>query len=442
MRSRSLRAALTAALLVTGLTTGPALTGPATADQGPALTLDRGTADAGSRLVAHGSGFTGSCDVLLLWGSTAGAVVGHADIGAAGAFTTRVRVPRHAADGPSALVARSRGFGPDGCARDDGRTATASVEVTAGSADVNHDVALLTRRVRSAGVDAATIRRAQAAEQPVHAVVSLHRLPAAGDLADLRAAGVRPLAYLNARGASGTAYLASISPSVTTDGRFADLVRGVVPLTAADKIDLVLAQQVAAAASGSRLPATVLFFPDVSPVDAQAALSAADVSATRDGRSDTWRARLDEAAALRLAGTDAVQFVAAVPERGQLELDTSRREVERRLGAEVRRRQRDLPRPVRARRADLHQRQRDRPAPQRLRWPVDSAPPSTRSTPPTLPTTTARTWPSIAAGSGLMSNQTTTTPSPSPPAATPTAARRSSWRGMAPQAEIQALNGG
>ena len=258
-----------------------------------------------------GSGFTGDCGVLFYWGKRDGLVLGGADVSAAGTFAADVRIPADSKPGANKIEVRGREQGLDGCAENSGTVATDSVNVTASKARDVPPIALLQRIIKTAGVDKATIGKAKTSGKAVHAIVQLNRLPQAGDLEALATLGITPLAYLNAEAAQGQAYIAAIAPTIKdADAHFNTLVRAVHPLLAIDKVDLGLA---AKTETGESIDSLVLFFTDVAAADATAALARHGVTATRDGRSSTYRAILSPAQVAALAGEDGVQFVAATP---------------------------------------------------------------------------------------------------------------------------------
>ena len=308
-----------AALLATNLAT--AAVGVAAGPPGsPSIQVSPGRAAQGAAVEVSGAGFAGDCDVLLYWGKSDGLVLGGAAVSSAGTFTAEVVLPDGSRPGSNQIQARGRAHGSAGCAEDSGSVAAGKVSVTpSGPARVS-SIALLARALRGPGVDQATLARARAADQPIHAIVQLRSLPRAGDLETLAALGVRPVSYLNAADGPGTAYIAALAPTLTSgDARFNSLIRAVQPLLAVDKIDLGLA-----AREGAAIDSMILFFDDVAAADAAAALARHGVTATRNGRSSTYRATLTSDQVVALAAEDAVQFLAAAPEPGQYDLDNSR----------------------------------------------------------------------------------------------------------------------
>ncbi|HEX7167490.1 MAG TPA: S8 family serine peptidase, partial [Acidimicrobiales bacterium] len=306
----------------------PGVASGITAPGGKALTLEPSGAPAGSTISVAGSGFAGDCDVLLYWGSSAGDVLGRAEIAADGTFSTHIAVPAYVRAGSNSIHAVGRGFGgpgSTGCGADSGSVATSPFTITGAPPSMfDGSVPLLSRVLRGRGVDTATLERGKSSTSGIHAIVQLHTLPTATDLASLRSAGVTPLAYLNSPKGPGTAYIASIEPTVTPGSpAFTRLVRAVQPLVAQDKIDAGLAF---ATASGG--PATtealILFFGDVTAAEAQLLLARHGIVGVADGASSTYRATLTHGDVQRLAQEDAVQFLAAVPEPGQYDLDVSR----------------------------------------------------------------------------------------------------------------------
>lgn len=320
MRYRRFAAVLAAAI------TAPSLAGlgAARANDGPRLSVSPGAGAPGATVDVAGAGFAGHCDVLLYWSSADGAVVGAGAVTESGTFSAQVTIPSDAAGGRSSLQARGRSFGPSGCGAETGTAASATLAVDGPAATDAPPINLVDRVIDEPGIDGTTIAKAKKSAKGTHAIVQLHSLPERGDLATLEGLGVKPLAYLNSKGVSGTAYLATVKPKVReTDARFAKLVRGVHPLIEADKVELVLAAR-AAAGGTEALDSLVLFFDDVNAADAAAVLAANGVSAAPAGASSTYRARLSRSQVQKLAKEDAVQFLAAAPAPGGLELDNSR----------------------------------------------------------------------------------------------------------------------
>ena len=280
----------------------------------------------GSTFHVTGSGFSGDCDVLLFWGSIEGELLGHAAISADGTFASDVTIPQHAAAGMTSIAAYGRSFGPHGCGDLSGNKSSTELEVVGPIVSMSSPTISLAARVLSAPIiDAATLTRAKATRNGVHAIVQLKSLPAAGDLDTLGELGIVPLAYLNAQGAPGTAYLATIKNTVADqDPRFSRLVRAVHPMLSIDKIEIGLATGLWGTGPSGKTDTFILFFADVSPADADLILLRNGVAAARDGQSLTYRALLSQSQIRRLATEDAVQFLAAVPEPGQLDLDNSR----------------------------------------------------------------------------------------------------------------------
>lgn len=284
-----------------------------------------GSGGPGSALTVHGSGFADQCDVLIYWQSGDGAVLGNAPISEGGTFSARVTIPADAVGGTSSIEAHGRTFGLTGCGDESGTVASTQITVTGPATKAAGSIALMDRIIRSSGVDGPTVAKARASSKGTHAIVQLKSLPAPGDLENLAAVGVKPLAYLNGTGAPGTSYLAAFQPGLASDdARFARLVRGVHPLIPADKVDLGLAARLAGAADPGAIDSLILFFGDVAAADAQAVLEATGVTGARDGGASTYRATLTRAQMQRLAKEDAVQFLAATPPPGGLELDNSR----------------------------------------------------------------------------------------------------------------------
>jgi uncharacterized repeat protein (TIGR01451 family) len=100
-------------------------------------------------------------------------------------------------------------------------------------------------------------------------------------------------------------------------------VRAIHPLIPADKVDVGLAARLTEAGAGT-VDSLVMFFADVAAADSQAVLDANGVTGRRNGSSSTYRAELGRSEVQRLAREDGVQFLAAAPIRGQLDLDNSR----------------------------------------------------------------------------------------------------------------------
>lgn len=318
MRRRSVGALLVVALAALNLG-GVSV---ATAESGPRVTVAPGSAAPGSPVTVSGTGFAGQCDVLLHWQSADGEVLGRAPVSEDGTFSATVAVPAGAAGGGAAVAARGTGPGLIGCGEASGVDASGTVTVVGAAPPQPSPVALSTRLLRAAGVDQATVARARASARGVHAVVQLHRLPAPGDLGTLRQLGVDPLAYLNAGKRPGSAYLATLGPSVADgDPRFASLVRAVHPMIPADRVDVGLAARTVA--GDGPVDSIVTFFADVAPAAAEAVLAAAGAAAAADGAS-TYRAALTRSQVQLLATADEVQFLAAQPPPGQLDLDVSR----------------------------------------------------------------------------------------------------------------------
>jgi uncharacterized repeat protein (TIGR01451 family) len=279
---------------------------------------------AGDLLTVSGTGLDGECDVLLRWGGADGQALGVAPV-VDGSFTGQVSIPEGAARGAVSVVAETRAHGlpGQGCAAPSGRTTAGTVTVTGTAEPKGRTIALQNRRISTAGTDQPTLARAKASRTPIHAILQLHTLPRVSDLATLEDLGVRPLAYVNARGGSGTAYLAAIAPAVRAgDARFAELVRGLHPIQAQDKIEASLAAR--ETGSQAAIDAQVTFFADVPAGTVDAVLDAEGVSPTARHGSHLVQALLSRGQLQRLALTDAVQFIAAAAPVGQLDLDTSR----------------------------------------------------------------------------------------------------------------------
>jgi hypothetical protein len=259
---------------------------------GPALSAIPGKTDQGATVRLTGSGFAGECGVLFYWGKGDGLVLGGTDVSADGTFAADISVPADSRPGANKIEARGRVQGLDGCAEDSGTVATANVSVTASQARGVPPIALLNRVITAQGVDRATIAKAKASGQSIHAIVQLYALPQAGDLDTLAALGVKPLAYLNAAQTPGTAYIAALAPTVADrDARFTALVRAVHPLLAVDKVDAGLAAKLDAGAAA--VDSIVLFFGDVSVADAEAVLARHGAAAARTGDSTTYGTSLN-----------------------------------------------------------------------------------------------------------------------------------------------------
>jgi uncharacterized repeat protein (TIGR01451 family) len=317
------RRTILASVLVALLTVTASSTITAAADASdPAISIQPGTAEGGATVHVRGTGFADDCGVLLYWGKKDGPVVGGATLDADGSFSTEIAVPEFSKTGSNEVQARGRVHGLDGCADDSGTTAKGKINVTKSKANTASAIAMLQRIVSAKGVDKATITRAKASGKAIHAIVQLFALPREGDLDTLAALGVTPVAYLNAPNAPGTAYIASVSKGVKdADAKFGDLVRTVQPLIAADKIDVGLGAKLTGA---DAIDGVVLFFSDVAAADAQATLAKHGVAAHRTGDSSTYVGSLSAAKVAALALEDGVQFLAAAPEPGQYDLDQSR----------------------------------------------------------------------------------------------------------------------
>lgn len=298
----------------------------AIAQSAPTIDVDPTSAPPGATIRVTGTGFFGDCDALLFWGSADGAIVGRAPVSADGGFSSEITVPAHAAAGPISLIAYGRSAGLQGCGDFSGATASSSIEVDGPIASMfSRTIPLVSRALRAPLVDEGTINRAKAAGRGIHAIVQLHSLPETGDLSLLNSLGIVPLAYLNTRGAPGTAYLAALRPTIADqDARFGELVRAVHPLLPADKIELGLATGIWGASPTGQIDTLIVFFSDVSPLDAGLLFTRYGIVATRDGQSLTYRASLSRSQIYQLATEDSVQFLAAVPPTGQLDLDNSR----------------------------------------------------------------------------------------------------------------------
>jgi uncharacterized repeat protein (TIGR01451 family) len=316
-----IRAGAVAALVILSIVAVEVTTAGAQ-PSGPAVSVDPSRPVQGATVHVTGSGFTGDCGVLLYWGRRDGLVLGGAPVAPDGTFAADVAVPADSRPGANQIEARGRVHGRDGCAEDSGKVATAQVTVSPSGTERVPPIALLQRTIRTQGVDRAVIARARAAGRPVHAIVQLRSLPAPSDVSALASLGVRPLAYLNAVGGPGTAYLASIAPDVADrSARFNALIRGVHALLAIDKIDLGLAAQLD---GEDPIDTLVLFFVDVSAEEAASTLARHGVAAVRLGQSSLYRAMLTPAQVRAIADEDAVQYLQAQPEEGQYDLDNSR----------------------------------------------------------------------------------------------------------------------
>lgn len=282
-----------------------------------------GKAQVGQAVTVTGDGFDGDCDVLLRWGDARGQVLAAAPV-RDGAFSAEVRVPT-GARGASKVVAQARAYGLEGqgCGAATGHDEAVALTVTGGPAARGRGIALQNRRIDAGGVDASTVARARASATPIHAIVQLHTLPLPGDLEALAALGVRPVSYLNARGDSGSAYLAALAPTLRADDpAFTRLVRGVHPLRAQDKIEASLAARVTP--DQRAIDAQITFFADVPAATVEAALAAEGLTGASRMGSHHVRAVLNRGQLQRLSQVDAVQFVAAAAPAGQLDLDNSR----------------------------------------------------------------------------------------------------------------------
>ena len=319
MSRRLIVASAMVALLFANIAVGVSAAGPSS----PALSAIPGKADLGATVRLTGSGFAGDCGVLFYWGKHEGLVLGGTNVSADGTFAADIGVPADSKPGANKVEARGRVQGLAGCAEDSDTVATASINVTASQARGVPPIALLNRVITAQGVDRATIAKAKATGTSIHAIVQLYSLPQAGDLDTLAALGIKPLAYLNAKQAPGTAYIAAIAPTVADrDARFSALVSAVHPLLAVDKVDAGLVAKFDAGAAS--VDGMVLFFSDVSAADAGAVLAHHGVTGARNGESTTYGAALTSDQVQALAGEDAVQFLAARPEPGQYDLDVSR----------------------------------------------------------------------------------------------------------------------
>jgi uncharacterized repeat protein (TIGR01451 family) len=283
----------------------------------PAISVTPATAGPGATVTVRGTGYTGDCGVLVYWGSTDGLVLGGGKVDKGGVVSAKVRLPDDAS-GTGSLVAVGRAKGKAGCAANSGHSARGTVAVTGSASPYSFDVSLEKRLLRGKrGVDPRVAKAAKRSEKGVHAIVQLNALPRAGDLGRLSAAGIKPLAYLNAKGGIGTAYLAKLKPGFKTTG----LVRAVSPLVTADKIAVGLAVKLA---SGP-VTTSVRFWSDVPVADGNALLASKGIHGIRKS-GDTVIAKLSRDQVLALAGSDLVQFLEARSARGMYELDTSRRE--------------------------------------------------------------------------------------------------------------------
>ena len=304
-------------LAALGIPAVPTVVGAASGAAGPAISISPATAGAGATVKVSGTGFTGDCGVLVYWGSTDGLVLGGGKVAKDGTVSAKVRLPDDAS-GAGSLVAVGRTHGKSGCAGSSGKSAQGGVEISGSASPYDYDVSLARRVLRGKqGVDPVVADAAKGSTKGVHAIVQLNSLPRAGDLAELAAAGIRPLAYLNAQDGIGTAYLATLKPNFKSSS----LVRAVSPLTTADKIAVGLAAKIG---TGS-VDTNVLFWSDVSAADADVLLKQQGISATRTS-GHTVVATLNSDQMLALAGSDSVQFLGASSPAGLLELDTSRRE--------------------------------------------------------------------------------------------------------------------
>jgi uncharacterized repeat protein (TIGR01451 family) len=409
-------------LAMLGIPAVPTGVGAAPAAAAPSITVSPGSAAAGASVRVNGSGFAGDCGVLVYWGSTDGLVLGGGKVAKDGTVDASVRLPDDAS-GAGSLVAVGRTHGKSGCAGNSGKSAQGAVELTGSASPYDFDVSLAKRLLRgNRGVDPAVADAAKGSAKGVHAIVQLNSLPRAGDLAELAAAGIKPLAYLNAQDGIGTAYLATIKPNFKSSS----LVRAVSPLTTADKIAVGLAAKIG---TGS-VDTTVMFWRDVSAGDADALLKQQGISANRNS-GHTVTAKLNSDQMLALAGSDSVQFLAATSRGDLLELDTSRREANvdsvqkfdatsgtylglSGLGVQI---------SINDNGVDEHHNDFDGRLIGPAMHPVNTANPADDH---------GTHVASIAAGSGAMSNQNDDANNPNNGAAF-------QWRGMAPQAEIQAL---
>jgi uncharacterized repeat protein (TIGR01451 family) len=242
-----------------------------------------------------------------------------APIDAAGAFSAAVTVPAHARDGVSGITARGRAFGIAGCGDLSGLTALASVTVDGpGQTLFSRRIQLLGRTLDDPGIHQPTLARTSNAAFATHAIVQLESLPTQGDVDTLAGLGVSLLSYINAPDGIGTAYLAALAPGLQHQHpRFQELVRGVQPLQASDKIDPRLQ-------GATATDVYIATFPGVSNTRAQQAMARHRVAAERAGNG-LWRAaQVSQGRIAGVATEDEVQYVMPVPVEGQLDLDRSR----------------------------------------------------------------------------------------------------------------------
>jgi uncharacterized repeat protein (TIGR01451 family) len=195
------------------------------------------------------------------------------------------------------------------------RSHAAGSAVPTEQSGLDYTVHLRSRSIAAnAPSDGTLLAKIQAGGRARHAIVQLNTLPHSGndDLADLRAVGVTPLAYLGGVSGPSTTYLATIRPEVRTgDARFRRLVRAVHALLPGDRIDPALAK-----AGAQAQPVLVQFFPDVSDADA-AVLLGQQLAAGAERHGDgVWLASLTGASLHALAAEDGLAWIEPGPPRG------------------------------------------------------------------------------------------------------------------------------
>jgi uncharacterized repeat protein (TIGR01451 family) len=158
-----------------------------------------------------------------------------------------------------------------------------------------------------ASVDTKLLDEVRAGKQPRRAIVQLAKMPRAqaDDLATLRSLGVNVLGHLGGVNGLSTAYLATISPDVRSGEKaFGDLVRSVVRLQPSDKLAATLPKGPA--------QAFVQFFADSPATEARRVFAEHGLTA-RGYAPSVWLTTATPAQLQKLAGVDAVQWIAPGP---------------------------------------------------------------------------------------------------------------------------------
>lgn len=271
------------------------------AQAGPSLVVDPAEVQAGSTVAVAGRGFDGDCGASIHVDDPSSPSIGFATVDESGGFEVDVTIPAATPPGEHLLFAVGLEFAVEFCGGPSGRRAEAAFLVAESPYD--RTIYLQTRLLRDPGVDEELLGELTGAGDPVHAIVQLHALPAAGDQERLEELGITLLAYLNGVAAPGTAYLALLTPPIAADApEFGELVRGLQPLLPEDKRSPLLPPP----GPGDPVAVRVLFFRDVGDDQARELLAELGAEPRAEG---VWILDATPDVIQLLAETDAVQWI-------------------------------------------------------------------------------------------------------------------------------------